>query len=170
MTRGLGVDLPVRRDDLSHGDFRDVAWRSDSSRRGMDGDVGRLHALLSLDEIFECAVDHVKDRRVAAKVGGKPAFDAVLRLDNFLDDFEISLDVGAAKSIDRLLWIADHEYFPGRHFYVAPIRRRVAELLGQVEENLILDWISVLNFGDIFRRPTLDISTDRLVGQEQVFR
>ncbi len=114
----------------------------------MDGDVGWLHAVLSLDEGLEGAVDSIQDRRVAAKIGRKPAFDAILRFDDFLDDFEIGLDVGAAKSIDRLFRIADHEYFPWDYFELAPIHRGLAGGLGQVEENLILNRIGVLKFVD----------------------
>ena len=124
------------------------ARRGDSAGRRMDGDVGRLHAVLSLDEIFERAVDSVEDRRVAAKVGGEPALDAVLRFDDFFDDFEIGFDVGAAKGVDRLLRVADDEYFSGNDSNLAPVHRCLTGLFGQVEENLILDRIGVLKFVD----------------------
>ncbi len=97
--RGFGVDLPVR-DDLAHQELGHVARRGASTGRGMNGDVGRLHAVLRLDETFKRAVDAIEDRRVAAKVGGEPAFDAVLRFDDLLDHFEVSFDIGPAKSID----------------------------------------------------------------------
>ena len=87
----------------------------------MDGDVGRLHAVLSLDEGFKSAVDYVEYRRIAAKIRREPAFDTVLRLDDFLDDFEIGLDVGPAKSIDRLFGVADDEDFARSQFYLAPV-------------------------------------------------
>ena len=110
MARGFGIDVSVR-DNLSHQELGNVARLGDSTGRRMDGDVGRLHAVLSLDEVFERAVHDVEDRRVAAKVGGETALDAVLRFDDFFDDFEIGFDVGAAKSIDRLLRIADDKDF-----------------------------------------------------------
>ncbi len=145
--RGLGVDLPVR-DDLAHQELGHAARRGASTGRGMNGDVGRLHAVLRLDETFKRAVDAIEDRRVAAKVGGEPAFDAVLRFDDFLDDFEIGFDVGAAKSVDRLLRVPDHEDFSRNDFHLAPIHRGLARLLGQVKKNLILDRIGVLKFVD----------------------
>src|SRR5437867_1406486 len=104
--------------------------------------------ILSLDEGFERAVDPIEYRRVAAKICRKPAFDTVLRFDDFPDDFEIGLDVGAAEGIDRLFRVADHEYFSGNHFEPAPIHRGLVGVLGQVEENLILNRIGVLKFVD----------------------
>src|ERR1044071_5806123 len=114
----------------------------------MNGDVGRLHAVLGLDDIFKRAVDAVEDRRIAAEIRREPEFDAVLRLNNFLDDFEIGFDVGAAKSVDRLLGVADHEDFSRDDLHFAPIRRGLAELLGQVKKNFVLDRIGVLKFVD----------------------
>ena len=114
----------------------------------MDGDVGRLQVVLSLNEGFKRAVDDVEYRRIAAKIGRQPAFDAVLRLDDFLDDFEIGLDVGPAKSIDRLFGIADDEDFAGSQFYLAPILGCSALGFGKIEQNLVLDRIGILKFVD----------------------
>ncbi len=97
----------------------------DSTGRRIDGDVGRLHAVLSLDEVFERAVHSVQDRGVAAKVGGETALDAILRFDYFFDDFEVGLDIRAAKSVDRLLRIADDENLSGDDFYLTPVLRRM---------------------------------------------
>ena len=119
-----------------------------AARRGLDGDVRRLQACLRLDEFFEGTVDDVEDGAVAAKIGGQPAFDAILRLDDFLDHFEIGFDVGAAEGVDRLFRIADDEQFAGCQFDFAPIRHALVGLLGQVEQNLILDRVGVLKLVD----------------------
>ena len=125
-----------------------MAWRSDSPGRGVYGDVGRLQVVLSLEEGFKSAVDDVKYSCIAAKIGRQPAFDAILRLDDFLDDFEIGLDVGPAKSIDRLFGIADDEDFAGSQFHLAPVLGRSALGFGEIEQDLVLDRIGILKFVD----------------------
>ena len=111
---GFGLGLKVSGDDLSDRDFGQPRRRKACAvRRRLDADVGRLYPRLGLDELFKGAVDDVEDCAVATEVGGQPALDAVLRHDDFFDDFQIGLDIGAAKSIDRLFWIADDEQFAG---------------------------------------------------------
>src|SRR5262245_12872195 len=108
--------------------------------------VRRLQAVLRLDESLKGAVDDLENFPVAAKIRREPAFHTVLSFDDLLDDFEISLDVGATEGIDRLFWVAHDKYFSGDQFDLAPIHRRLAGLFGQIEENLIFDGIGVLKF------------------------
>jgi hypothetical protein len=106
----------------------------------------RLQAVLCLDEIFKDTIDAVEDSPIAAEVCGEPALDAVLSLDNFLYDLEIGFNIGATKSVNRLLRIPDDEDFSRNYSHSAPVRRGRTGLFGQVKQDLILDRIGILKF------------------------
>ena len=126
---------------------------------------------MGLDEFFKGTVDDVEDGAVAAEVGRQPAFDAVLRQDDFLDHFQIGFDVGAAEGVDRLFRIADDKQFAGCQFNFAPVRHALVGLFGQVEQNLILDRIGVLKLVDQDRPvAALEFGAHALVIAHQVAR
>src|ERR687892_1469936 len=105
----------------------------------MNRNVSRLNPLLGVDERCENAIDDIEDACVAAKIRCQPALDSVLRFDDFLNHFEISLDIRAPKRIDRLFRVADDENFSGGELDLAPVFDRMIRLLGKVEQNLILN-------------------------------
>src|SRR6516162_7450145 len=145
MPRSLSIDF-LRRRDLSHQELRNPSWHTDSNRCRIERNVSGLQTMSLLDEIFKDTIDAIENNLVAAKVGGEPAFDTILGFDNFFDHLEIGFNIGAAKSVNRLLRITDDEDFSGNYFDLAPVHRRLPGLFGQVEEDLILNRIRILKF------------------------
>ncbi len=150
--RPLAVELVVAAANFSHGylaEGESISFLVAVARgRGADRDILGLQACSRPDQPVENSVDDVENFSMAAEVGRKPAFDAVLRYDDFLHDFQIGFDVGAAKRVDRLLRIADHEDFSLGELNVFPVGRLHSDLLGKVDEDFILDGIGVLEFID----------------------
>src|SRR5215813_7658906 len=116
--------------------------------RRIDGDVGRLNTISGADQAFEDSVHDVDNVGVTAEVGGKLAFYAVLGLNQLFDNFEIGLDIRAAKRVYRLLRIANDKNLSGGEFYIAPLFGRMAHFFREIKKDFVLDRVRVLKFVD----------------------
>ena len=108
---------------------------------------------------------------MAAKVGRERTFDAALRQDDPPDHVEITLNVGAPKSIDRLFGVADDEDFTRLKLDRLPVGGVLTGLFSQVEENLVLNRIRVLKLIDEKRfEKVLELFAQRPVIAQEISR
>src|SRR3989338_349685 len=148
----LGVVFFIFTSDFPNGHFAEgegtlpVVGAFPRSR--LDRDVIGLQPVPGLDQPIEDSVDDIQDLSMAEKIRAETAFDAVLRLDDFLHDFEIGLDVGAAESVNGLLRISDDEDLPRSELHLSPILGLPADLFGEIDQDFVLDRIGVLELVD----------------------